>query len=1853
MIPRRFPPFRRSPGLAPPARDGAGSSAPRRGGRGGVALAAGLVLAVFGGLVPNAASAHAVYASLVPNPLSTTNSEGRVLPCITCHNNADGGAGCGTPPCLNPFGLSFRTNMFRWDAALAMLDADGDGFTNGQELQDAFGAWTEGPYPGVASLVTPPGNPATSPGDDDPDGDGYCAFGRDLNGDGDCRDGGENDGTFDCNESAASVHSAATEVCSNVGDDDCDGLNTLLDPECSMVVDRDGDGRCPMGIDMNGDRNCAGTGESSAGVVDCDDSRANVYVGARENCSDTVDNDCDIDIDLADGQCQGDADLDGDGYCPVGRDINGDGDCVDAGEVVVTIGDCDDENVAVGPDASETSSLACGDGNDNDCDGAADLNDTPCRTFADEDGDGYCPSGTDTDRDGDCTGATDLIGLGDCDDFNTSRNPGLLENCTETTRVDEDCDGVVNLADVGADGRAESTCLGYVDRDGDGYCFVGPDRNRDGDCVDTMEFGFSSDCDELSPISLVVNPTALEVCIDGVDNDCDGSADATDPACAAYRDVDRDGVCVLGRDLTGDFDCADADEQTGEVDAAPTDPTIYPGAPENCIDRRDNDQDGATDRDDAECTGDRDDDGDGYCPLGRDGNGDGDCLDDGEDSPVSDCNDASVDVGPTATELCANFRDDDCDVDVDLFDAACFYLLDRDRDGFCGRGVDDNRDGDCTDEAEDRFGEDCDDTRSAVNPNAVEDCENGRDDDCDRLADIDDTQCACTTNADCDDGDPCTVDVCRTAGRGCSYERALSCIDTGPLPDAGAADAGAASPSSSGCAASPRGHAGGIVWLVAGIVALVARRRRAADSGPSGRLSRAALAAALALVLCAPATARAYSTYAPLVPNGTTLGCLTCHNNSAGGTGCASPPCWNAFASAFVANGYAWNATLALGNADGDSWTNGQELLNPSGSWTTGSANPGPTSEARLPGFSTGWCGSTTTGSLSCAMNDCTLNYDNCDASPDACVETNPTFVCSCPSGYSGSGVGASGCANINECSTGNPCLEDSGFGNSCIDTTGSYTCSCAASRFTSGGTSCNDVNECSAGNPCLEDSVVGNTCTNATGRFECVCSGAGYQLVNDGGYPESCGDINECTAGNPCNEDLSGSPNSCSNLSPRYDCTCGTGYTLTNNGTFTETCTDNNECTATPGICGASSTSCTNLPGSYQCACASGYSAPSAGGSCTDVNECTTIPGVCGVNSTACTNTPGSYSCTCTSGYSFNGVTCVLSNACTADLDDCDPNATCTAVGASSWTCACLAGYSGNGRLPPPSTDTGCSDINECASSPCGSGTCTNLPGTYRCACPAGYTSPATGGTCTDVNECTAMPGLCGVGSCTNVPGTYRCGCPTGYSAPTAGGTCSDVDECAVASTCNALSGWGTCTNSVGGYSCSCAAGYVSTGTGFSLTCTNLDECTVAPPCGPGTCTDTIGSYRCSCPLGYTAPSVAGTCADVDECLDPSFCSVGIGYGTCLNTTGGFTCACAPGFDLAGSGRDVDCVNIDECAAGTDVCDAQASCTDKIPAFGGDPYTCACNAAYEGTGFACADSDECADPVTNDCSPLATCDNQVGTYGCTCNPGYEGNGFACTDVDECGRSPSPCGANETCINQLGAEPLCECLPGFARPEGGGACATACGNGLRVVGEECDDGNTTSGDGCSASCDVEAGWVCFEDGSASLCAYTCGDGVLDVLSGEECDDGAANSDTEADACRERCVAAACGDGVVDDGEECDDGEENAAMGRDACRPDCRLPFCGDGVLDEGEYCDRSTMTDADGRLVEQPIEVCTAACLPDGGPVDGGAFDAGSAVAAPSGCGCRVAGRRGADAGASGWLLVGGLMALVLSRRRR
>ena len=105
--------------------------------------------------------------------------------------------------------------------------------------------------------------------------------------------------------------------------------------------------------------------------------------------------------------------------------------------------------------------------------------------------------------------------------------------------------------------------------------------------------------------------------------------------------------------------------------------------------------------------------------------------------------------------------------------------------------------------------------------------------------------------------------------------------------------------------------------------------------------------------------------------------------------------------------------------------------------------------------------------------------------------------------------------------------------------------------------------------------------------------------------------------------------------------------------------------------------------------------------------------------------------------------------------------------------------------------------------------------------------------------------------------------------------------------------------------------------------------------------------------------------------------------------------------------------------------CSADASCADQP----GGGYNCTCNAGYAGDGKTCSDVDECT-AGTAICDANASCTNTPGGYNCTCNAGYAGDGKTCSDVDECAAGTAICDANASCTDSPGGY-NCTCNAGF------------------------------------------------------------------------------------------------------------------------------------------------------------------------------------------------------------------------------
>jgi len=67
-----------------------------------------------------------------------------------------------------------------------------------------------------------------------------------------------------------------------------------------------------------------------------------------------------------------------------------------------------------------------------------------------------------------------------------------------------------------------------------------------------------------------------------------------------------------------------------------------------------------------------------------------------------------------------------------------------------------------------------------------------------------------------------------------------------------------------------------------------------------------------------------------------------------------------------------------------------------------------------------------------------------------------------------------------------------------------------------------------------------------------------------------------------------------------------------------------------------------------------------------------------------------------------------------------------------------------------------------------------------------------------------------------------------------------------------------------------------------------------------------------------------------------------------------------------------------------------------------------------------------------------------------------------------------------------GCSASCQIEPGWICAMPGKPCVGTCADGKIEGNEQCDDGNPVSGDGCSATCMVEDGWVCPTPGQPCI-----------------------------------------------------------------------------------------------------------------------------------------------------------------------
>lgn len=136
------------------------------------------------------------------------------------------------------------------------------------------------------------------------------------------------------------------------------------------------------------------------------------------------------------------------------------------------------------------------------CPAAAPPPPPPTPTCTDNDGDGYTVEGSSC--------GTPV----DCNDNDPAIHPGATEICTDG--IDNNCNSMIDAVDPNAAGCPVVTC---TDSDGDGYSIEG------GACGPV-------DCNDADA---TLNPGQIEICDDGIDNNCDGNIDAQDATCQAMQ----------------------------------------------------------------------------------------------------------------------------------------------------------------------------------------------------------------------------------------------------------------------------------------------------------------------------------------------------------------------------------------------------------------------------------------------------------------------------------------------------------------------------------------------------------------------------------------------------------------------------------------------------------------------------------------------------------------------------------------------------------------------------------------------------------------------------------------------------------------------------------------------------------------------------------------------------------------------------------------------------------------------------------------------------------------------------------------------------------------------------------------------------------------------------------------------------------------------------------------------------------------------------------------------------------------------------------------------------------------------
>jgi hypothetical protein len=319
-------------------------------------------------------------------------------------------------------------------------------------------------------------------------------------------------------------------------------------------------------------------------------------------------------------------------------------------------------------------------------------------------------------------------------------------------------------------------------------------------------------------------------------------------------------------------------------------------------------------------------------------------------------------------------------------------------------------------------------------------------------------------------------------------------------------------------------------------------------------------------------------------------------------------------------------------------------------------------------------------------------------------------------------------------CDDGNPCTTDS-----CDPASG-----CQATPVADF-TACGDGDACNGAETCQGGTCTGGTPLNCNDGNACttdVCDVVSGCINTPIVGCQSCTTAGDCADGNPCTVDACNA-GVCSNTPAANGTSCDDGTVC--NGTETcqaglcmpgtpLVCDDGNVCTA--DSCDAV-TGCihTPTPGCQPCTVAA---------DCADANPCTTDA----CNGGMCSNTAVANGTSCADATVCNGAETCQAGTCTAGTPlVCDDGNACT-----TDSCDAVAGclHTPIAGCTPCVTAGDCADGNACTTDACSAGVCSNTPvanGT-SCAdatvcngaetCQAGTCTAGTPLVCDDGNECT-----------------------------------------------------------------------------------------------------------------------------------------------------------------------------------------------------------------------------------------------------------------------------------------------------------------------------------------------------------------------------------------------------------------------------------------------------------------------------------------------------------------------------------